>query len=131
MNFRQYQDKTDLTAVYPNIYVESEIGETYINQKTGKITKLIPANYIYPALGLAGETGETIEQVKKALRDDHGVITEERRENTKKELGDLEWYTARLSKETGNDLQDIAKTNVKKLLDRKSRGVIHGHGDDR
>ena len=43
MNFKEYQEKSRQTAIYPNL------GE----------------NFIYPSLGLAGETGEVMEKIKK------------------------------------------------------------------
>jgi NTP pyrophosphatase (non-canonical NTP hydrolase) len=47
------------------------------------------------ALGLAGEVGEVVEHIKKALRDDAGVITGNRRAALTTELGDALWYLAR------------------------------------
>ena len=58
MRFSEYQRRSRETAVYPHL------GE----------------NLVYPALGLCGEAGETAEKVKKAIRDDGGVLTDERRE---------------------------------------------------
>lgn len=85
----------------------------------------------YPALGLAGEAGEVCEQIKKALRDDEGRITPQRRQALKKELGDVLWYLAALAFELDLDLSQIAQTNLDKLADRKKRGVLGGSGDER
>ena len=43
MTFKEYQDKAKITARYP----------------------VIAEPYVYPALGLAGETGEVLEKIKK------------------------------------------------------------------
>jgi NTP pyrophosphatase (non-canonical NTP hydrolase) len=85
----------------------------------------------YPALGLAGEAGEVAEHVKKAIRDDAGEITDERRAAMAKELGDVLWYTAQLATELGLELEDIARANLEKLLSRQRRGVLSGSGDER
>ncbi len=109
MEFSEYQRKSRETAIYPDL---------------GK-------NFIYPALGLAGETGEVLEKIKKALRDERGVVSEERRAQIEKELGDVLWYMAQLCTELGLDLDRVARRNLEKLLDRKKRGKLHGEGDNR
>jgi NTP pyrophosphatase (non-canonical NTP hydrolase) len=85
----------------------------------------------YPALGLAGEAGEVAEHAKKAIRDDSGAVSEERRAAMAKELGDVLWYVAQLATELGLDLDRIAQENLEKLLSRQRRGVLSGSGDDR
>jgi NTP pyrophosphatase (non-canonical NTP hydrolase) len=85
----------------------------------------------YPALGLAGEAGEVAEHAKKAIRDDGGEISEERRTAMAKELGDVLWYVAQLASELGLDLDDVARANLDKLLSRQRRGVLSGSGDER
>jgi NTP pyrophosphatase (non-canonical NTP hydrolase) len=86
---------------------------------------------VYPGLGLAGEAGEVAEHVKKAVRDDGGEVTEQRRAALSKELGDVLWYVAQLASELGLDLDEIARENLDKLLSRQRRGVLSGSGDDR
>lgn len=88
-------------------------------------------NFIYPTLGLAGETGEVVEKVKKIIRDDGSAVSEEKKEEIKKELGDVLWYIARLSAELGFTINEVAELNIKKLNSRKERGVLHGNGDNR
>ncbi len=88
-------------------------------------------NLVYPTLGLAGEAGEVAEKVKKLIRDDAGVLGDERRAAIAKELGDVLWYVAQVATEAGLDLDEIAATNLEKLLSRAQRGVLQGSGDDR
>jgi NTP pyrophosphatase (non-canonical NTP hydrolase) len=109
MTFNEYQEFTGTVAAYPNV------GE----------------NFIYPTLGLAGESGEVAEKIKKVLRDQGGVISDEKREEIKKELGDVLWYVSQISAELGLKLDDVASFNVEKLSSRRDRGVIHGDGDNR
>ena len=109
MDFNDYQKLSRETAFYPDM----------------------DENFIYPTLGLVGEAGEIAEKVKKIMRDSGGVITDEARELLKKELGDVLWYVAQLSTEFGFKLDEVAEVNLKKLFDRKDRGVLAGSGDTR
>ena len=86
---------------------------------------------IYPTLGLCGEAGEVAEQIKKVLRDNNGIFTDEKREEIKKELGDVIWYLAAISTDLGLDLNEVAELNIDKLFSRKKRNKIHGDGDNR
>src|SRR6478609_1057177 len=85
----------------------------------------------YPALGLAGEAGEVAEHAKKAIRDDGGEVTSERRTALAKELGDVLWYVAQIATELELDLDEVAAGNLDKLLSRQRRGVLSGSGDER
>ena len=109
MTFQEYQSKSRETAIYPDK----------------------DNNFIYPTLGLVGESGEIAEKIKKVLRDSNGVISEEKRVELKKELGDVLWYISNLAVELKLDLDDIASTNIEKLFSRKERGVLGGSGDNR
>lgn len=86
---------------------------------------------IYPTLGLAGEAGEVAEKMKKVLRDNNGVFTEEKVEEIKKELGDVLWYLAAISSDLNINLEDVAQMNIDKLFKRKEKGKLHGSGDNR
>jgi len=86
---------------------------------------------IYPTLGLCGEAGETAEKIKKWIRDDNRVMTPERLELIKKEMGDVLWYLAALTYDLGLTLDEVARHNIQKLQDRRERGVIKGTGDIR
>ncbi len=85
----------------------------------------------YPALGLAGEAGEVANDAKKVIRDDEGVVTDERRRRLAGEIGDVLWYVAQLATELDLDLEEIAAANLEKLRSRAQRGVIAGSGGDR
>ena len=88
---------------------------------------------IYPALGLGNEAGEVLGKVKKWLRGDdgEGILSEERKQALKEELGDVLWYIAVLARDLDLYLEDIAQVNVEKLRSRKERGTIKGDGDVR
>jgi NTP pyrophosphatase (non-canonical NTP hydrolase) len=85
----------------------------------------------YPTLGLAGEAGEVAEHAKKAIRDDAGKVSDERKAAMSKELGDVLWYVAQIASELDLSLDEIAKQNLEKLFSRQARGVLSGSGDDR
>lgn len=109
MDFSNYQTKSRVTAQYP------AIGHPVI----------------YPTLGLVNEAGEVAGKIKKIFRDKHGVIGEAEREALKAELGDVLWYIAQVCTELGLSLDEVAETNLTKLLDRQARGTIQGDGDNR
>lgn len=96
-----------------------------------------PNKMIYLTLGINGEAGEIAEKVKKIIRDcgdgsgNVPEITEEKREELKKELGDVLWYLAGIATALDLSLEDVAISNIEKLASRKERGVIGGNGDNR
>ena len=109
MNFDNYQIEARKTAIYPN---EDN-------------------NFIYPTLGLVGESGEVAEKIKKILRDKKGTFDQDSKFAIKKELGDVLWYLSNLCDELNFSLNDVAKTNLEKLNSRLSRNKISGSGDER
>ena len=82
-------------------------------------------------LGVAGETGELAEKLKKMIRDDGSRLTEDRKEAMKNEIGDVLWYLSQLSRVLGFTFSECAEANVKKLESRLARGVLRGSGDNR
>lgn len=48
-----------------------------------------------------------------------------------KEQGDVCWYMARLSRDVGLNLGEVAQANLDKLRSRKERGVLSGDGGER
>lgn len=103
MNLNEYQILARKTAIYPR--------EQAIE---------------YCALALSGEAGECAGKVSKRIRD--GVLD---RADMVKELGDVLWCLSQLALELGIGLEEVATTNLKKLADRQTRGVLGGSGDAR
>lgn len=88
-------------------------------------------DWTYPVLGLAEEAGEVVGKFAKIVRDDSGVISEEKKLAIVKELGDVCWMVAEISTVLGVPLNTVMDNNIKKLTDRKDRNVLHGSGDNR
>ena len=88
-------------------------------------------NFIYPLLGLLGESGEIAEKMKRVLREDKDPMEKITREEIIKELGDVLWYIAQLSTELQVSLEEVAKINLIKLSSRKKRNKLKGEGDNR
>lgn len=85
----------------------------------------------YDALGLCDEAGEVVGKVKKLYRDDGGMVTPERQQALKLELGDALWYLVRVADDLGISMSEVIQGNVDKLESRKVRGVQQGDGDNR
>ena len=109
MDLSEYQARSRATAVYPQA----------------------GSNLLYPTLGLCGESGEVAEKIKKMVRDEGGVLSDERRQALSKEMGDTLWYLAQLATEAQLDLDEIAEDNLEKLLSRQQRNRLNGSGDNR
>jgi len=86
---------------------------------------------MFLCLGLAGESGEVIEKIKKVIRNDKGVVSSEKREELKREIGDVLWYLSQLAKQLDIPLNEVAKANIAKLADRQARDDIKSEGDNR
>jgi len=80
----------------------------------------------YLGLGLAGETGEVCDKLKRLIRGD-GRITDD----LLFELGDVLWYISQLASFLNVDLSEVAQMNIEKLETRKKKELISGTGDHR
>jgi NTP pyrophosphatase (non-canonical NTP hydrolase) len=109
MEFNEYQRLSRRTAIYP----------------------VIGQSFIYPALGLVGESGEVVEKIKKLFRDNNGQIDDEQRQGICHELGDVLWYVAQLATEFDLSLDQVVQDNLEKLSSRQQRDQLHGNGDER
>ena len=82
-------------------------------------------------LGLTGEAGEVSDKIKKIIRDKDGKMSEEDKEAVVKELGDVLWYIAGISRYLDVSLSEVAEKNIEKLEGRIKRGTLSGSGDNR
>ena len=110
MKLSDYQKKAQRTAIYPPLGGQG---------------------WVYPALGLVGESGEIANKLKKIIRDKEGHLSAEDKQIIKDELGDVLWYVAELARQLELDLDEIGAQNIAKLASRQSRGKLTGSGDNR
>ena len=73
------------------------------------------------ALGLAGESGEVADLIKKHIAHGHDLDLDK----LKKELGDVLWYIAGIAHLHGMTLSEVAIANIDKLLKRYPDGFSH------
>jgi NTP pyrophosphatase (non-canonical NTP hydrolase) len=120
--FNEYQKEAVNLRVSLNRFLE-------VFPKTdNNIIKLLAI--VYDGLGL-GEAGEVQGKIKKVIRDNGGIITEEHKIELMKEAGDVLWYLASLCDNLDVTLEDVANENIEKLKSRHERGTVHGSGDNR
>ena len=74
--------------------------------------------FLYTALGLAGETGEYVDHVKKIAFQGHKIDKYKLLE----ELGDIAWYLAIAAAANGFSLSSVFNMNIKKLRERYPDG---------
>lgn len=108
MTLNEYQEGARRTAIYPE-----------------------DKKIIYPTLGLTGEAGEVADKVKKVIRDNQDVFSDERKHQIALELGDVMWYAASLAHDLGYSLDEVCQMNLDKLASRMQRDKLHGSGDER
>lgn len=89
----QYEAGTTETAIYPGV-------------GTGFYDALR-----YVGLGLTGEIGEISEKIKKAYRDEGGMLTDEKQRALRAECGDVLWYITRAGVEHGIGLVEILQAD--------------------
>lgn len=74
------------------------------------------SNIVIPYLGIIGEAGSVVSELKKRLRD--GNSYSNFKNKLKEELGDVLWYVSAIASQNDISLEDIAKENVSKIIDR-------------
>ena len=104
MNLNDYQTKAAETAVFKNEF--------------------------YPIASLMVEAAELADLfIKPMLRGDN--TSDGFRSKVVSEAGDVLWNLAVLLRQNGINFSEVAEINLKKLEDRKLRGVLLGSGGNR
>ncbi|WP_299520111.1 nucleoside triphosphate pyrophosphohydrolase family protein [Winogradskyella sp.] len=98
MNFKTYQEKAKKTI------------QKYVNDED--------IDGMIPFLGMVGETGSVITELKKKIRDGDGYNNF--KPQLEEELGDVLWYISTIATENDIDLESIAIKNIEKITDRFS-----------
>ena len=83
----------------------------------GEILKTLTPEKVHAmhmSFGVAGESGELIDEIKKFIAYDR----EFNRENVIKEMGDLEFYLEGLRQGFGITREEVLKSNISKLSER-------------
>lgn len=70
------------------------------------------------AMGLAGESGEVVDLLKKHVGHGHPLV----KNQLEKELGDVLWYIAAICSINNLKLEDVALANIAKLEARYPEG---------
>jgi NTP pyrophosphatase (non-canonical NTP hydrolase) len=120
--FSDYQNKALVMKVSLDKFQENFPNTDYF------ILELMALSY--DGLGL-GEAGEVQGKIKKIIRDNGGIITDEARKEIAKELGDILWYIASMCQTINIPMEKVAEMNIEKLQSRHARGTVSGSGDNR
>lgn len=120
MDFDEYQAQAKTT----------DLGIANMGEVMTRKSLNVP-EFLDKVLGLAGESGEFADKVKKIMRDKKGFYTDEDLEAIVKELGDVLWYVAVTSLYLGVPMSELAQKNIDKLQSRAQRNTLQGEGDDR
>lgn len=86
-----------------------------------------PPNLAMAAMGLAGEAGEAVDLLKKALYHGHTVSQQQ----LSGELGDVLWYVAVVAAYTGIPLAAVVADNIAKLRARYPEGFDPARSQNR
>ena len=74
----------------------------------------------YLTIGFSGEVGEVCNEVKKLVRDDDGVLTNERRRKMIDEMGDVMWYFMGMVRVLDTSMEEILENNMAKCINKSS-----------
>lgn len=100
MEFKDYQERAGKT-------IQKYVADDKINE-------------FIPFLGIIGEAGSVLTELKKKLRDGEGYGAF--KDKLKEELGDVLWYISTIASQNKIDMEEIAQINIKKIEDRFTEG---------
>lgn len=93
-----------------NSYQEQASKTIQKNETDDRLTEIVPF------LGIIGEIGSVVTQLKVKLRDGKSYVAFKNRLG--EELGDVLWYVSTIATQNGLTLETIAKDNLDKIHDR-------------
>lgn len=91
----------DLLTKYKEIQIKSEVKNNF--------------DLKYMGLGLGGEVGEILNEIKKLERDDNNILTEERRKKIILEMGDMMWYFQGICNRLNTSITEVIESNINKV----------------
>jgi|TARA_B100001093_G_C26747975_1_gene979755 NTP pyrophosphatase (non-canonical NTP hydrolase) len=91
----------DLLTKYKEIQIKSEVKNNF--------------DLKYMGLGLGGEVGEILNEIKKLERDDNNTLTEERRKKIILEMGDMMWYLQGICNRLNTSITEVIESNINKV----------------
>ena len=105
--------------------------DNFVAEKWMNGTEDFETQMTIAGFGLAGESGEIAEKLKKWIRGDYHMGLGKQQE-VLKELGDILFYISTMARLVDSNLDYVMDLNIQKLTDRQKRtGTLRGDGDNR
>lgn len=111
MNSTEYIAQCKRTETTGSIEGDIEYGD----KVNARMTSTEGQRGIHACLGLATETGELVDAIKRYIRYGKPVDAV----NIKEEFGDICWYMALIADQYGFTFEDAMNSNVEKLLKKR------------
>lgn len=70
---------------------------------------------LWLCVSLLGECGELCEEIKRISRDDDSILTRQRKDRIRDEMGDVLWNLSRMASVINIKLSDVARANIDKM----------------
>lgn len=93
-----------------NLYQEKAKETIQKNSSEGNLTSIVPF------LGIIGEIGSLVTELKKKFRDGEAYVAY--KSKLEEELGDVLWYISTIATQNDLILEDVATKNLTKIYDR-------------